>query len=130
VGEVDLQGVRALLVEALRLVAATPDEQIAALPTWVAVADEIALVYEDHYLMVPALIEGGLITAGQEEPLKALDALFDQMTDAADREAVWKVEAIYDDERWEKARELARAALQRLGEHPAPPEIDGYVQLS
>ena len=110
------------LVDALRLAALPADEHVAALPDFVHVADEIALLYEDAFLNIR---EAGVLTEDQVESLRALDQLFAEMTHASDRETIWTLAAMKGDERWARTRTLALAALAAIGAPPGRPHLDG-----
>jgi hypothetical protein len=120
---------REVIVNALRLTALPAEKQVVALPDFVHVPDEVALVYGDAFLFVPRLREGDLITQTQADALYELDRHFADMTTAPDREAVWTVSAMQTDERWAEARRLAADALNLLGASLGPPDIDGTTWI-
>ena len=112
------------LVNALRLAALPAQEQVAALPDFVQVADEIALEYDQAFQRVPQLVEAGVLTAEQAEPLATLDQLFAAMTDATDKDTVWTLPAMEGDERWAQTRTIALAALAAVGASLGHPDFD------
>jgi hypothetical protein len=95
------------------------------LPEFVHAPDEIALTYHDAWLLVPELREAGLVAGIELEVFAELDRLFDEMTEADDRDTLWTIQAMYADDRWASARELALTALEHLGFAPAPATVRG-----
>lgn len=63
------------LRETLKLLALPAGEQVAALPPYVVVPDELAFTFDDAYLHVPLLHERGDLSATTKESLDAIDAL-------------------------------------------------------
>jgi hypothetical protein len=117
------------VVDALRLVAIPPAEQIAALPDFVHVPDEIVLLYDDAFKLVPQIREAGLIDEDQVEVLAELDRLFNDMSVAADKDHLWTVEAMSADERWETSRQIAANALAALCRSVSPPRFEGITWI-
>lgn len=60
--EPDPQWFLEMLVDSLRLAALPADQQVAALPDFVHVPDEVALLYDDAWRLVPQIREAGLLT--------------------------------------------------------------------
>lgn len=110
------------LIETLRLLGLSADEQISALPDYVHVPDELALTFDDAHQMVAVLDESRCLSVGARPVLEELQRRFTEMTAAADD--VWSEEALRGDARWETVRRLALEALDRLGEDPGPPTLD------
>lgn len=110
------------LRETLRLLALTAGEQVAALPPYVHVPDELALTFNDAYLHVPLLHERGLVTGGTRDALDAIHRLMTLMTEAG--EALYNVHALAHDERWSQLRDLATGALQSQGWPQQWPVLD------
>jgi hypothetical protein len=125
--ESDLQWALHQLANALRLAALPAHEQVVCLPDFVHVADEVALEYEQAFRKVPQLVEADVVTAEQVEPLRALDQLFAEMTDAPDKESLWTLSAMEADERWARSRTLALKALTAIGASPGQPRWDGMT---
>jgi hypothetical protein len=113
-----------LLVEALRLMAASPEEQVSSLPDFVCVADEVATTFGDAYLLMPQLERAGLVSQDAALATRRLDDLF---------EAIPKDGSLADQESftthpfWSQARSLAAEALQRLGEETRPPDLSAIT---
>lgn len=114
-----------VVVDALRLAALPAEQQIAFLPDFVHVPDEVALLYDDAWVRVPWVRDAGLLTDDQYEALARLDRHYEQMTNAAEKDWLWTVEAMQGDDRWTTSRQLATDALAALGRQPAPPQFPG-----
>ena len=115
------------LVDALRLAAVPSEKQLEALPDFVHVSDEIALLYDDAFRLAAQIQEAGLIDADQVEALAELDRCFEEMLGAVDKDRLWTVEAMGVDERWERSREIAANALAALGRSVSPPRLEGIT---
>ena len=115
------------LVDSLRLAALPADRQIEALPDFVHVPDEVALVFDDAWALMPQLEEAGLVSPEQRRAIEPLSDLYDEMSIAGDRESLWTIEAMRSDARWDRSRERAREALDRLGESQGQPTFEGVV---
>jgi hypothetical protein len=100
------------------------------LPDFVHVPDEVTLLYDDAFRLVPQIREAGLLTDEQYETLARLDRHHEEMSNAADKESLWTVEAMRSDERWEKSRRLAAEALAALGRESGTPRFDGTTWFS
>jgi hypothetical protein len=111
------------VVDALRLAALSADDQVAALPDFVHVPDEVALLYEDAWVLVPQIREAGLLTDDEYGALERLDRHYDDMSSAPDKDWLWTLEAMKRDDRWTKSRQLAVDALATLGRRPGRPEF-------
>jgi hypothetical protein len=116
-----------MVVEALRLSALPSHQQAAVLPDFVHVPDEVALLYEDAWLRVPVLREANLLDDAQYESLARLDQQYEEMSDAADKDWVWTVDAMERDERWARSRQLAKEALAALGHAEGLPQFPGVT---
>jgi hypothetical protein len=115
------------LVDALRLAAIPAAEQVKTLPDFVHVPDEVALLYDDAFRLVPQIREAELIEDDQVEVLAELDQLFEEMFAAADQDQLWTVEAMSVDERWKRSRQIATNALAALGRSVGPPRLEGIT---
>lgn len=111
------------LIQVLRLIASTSDIQIASFPQFVNVADEIALSYNDIYLLVPLLKKEGLISPVACNILMQIDELFDTMSQ---NKSIWNVDALENDKYWQKSRYLALSILKELKESYDKPNL-GFI---
>lgn len=117
------------VVDALRLAALPADQQAAALPDFVFVPDEVVLLYEDAWLLVPLIRNAGLISDEQFDSLSRLDQHFEEMSNARDKDSLLTVEAMIHDDRWKASRRLAEEALRALGATPGSPRFDGVTWI-
>jgi hypothetical protein len=114
----------ALLVDALRLVAASPEQQVSSLPDFVCVTDEVSSMYLDAHLLVPQLEGAALVPAQAVAAINLLAAHFEAMPDEV---------PLVDAERagshpfWADARALATESLRLLGEERRPPTFAGVT---
>ncbi|MDD6209893.1 MAG: hypothetical protein PUB21_04725 [Bacteroidales bacterium] len=112
------------LVQSLRLVASPADIQIKSLPDFVCIADEIALTYDETYVLLPQIAEEDKrFTPQVMETLKELDRLFGEMSED---KTLWDIDQLKENLKWEKSRLLAYEALQLLGEPYEFPDL-GYI---
>ena len=109
-----------LLVDALRLIAASPEEQVSALPDFVSVTDEVATTFGDAYLLVSQLERAGLVSSDAALALRRLDDLFEAMPED---DSLGAPESLSTHSFWSQARSLARKALKRLEEEKRPPDL-------
>jgi len=108
------------LIESLRLVAASPEEQVNALPDFVCVADEIATTFGDAFLLVPQLEQADLVSKAAVEVLRRLDSLFESGEGV---EELAEPEMLRTHESWAEARRLAGEALDALEEERRLPVL-------
>lgn len=121
--EMQVASLVAFLRSVAMLAMAAP-EQVAwlntlGLPGEAAIADELALEFNDGYLLIDTFISRGWLTANAKALFEPIDAALAAMSDP-DKEAtaegdVWVVGALGEDPRWEEVRLLARRALVLLG---------------
>ncbi|MFG3123461.1 hypothetical protein ACGFYO_15805 [Streptomyces sp. NPDC048201] len=98
---------RPALVEALVLVASSPEEQVEWARRCRVGPDEIALMFDDAW-RAPL----GELTGKDLAGLRAIDAVLDEMS--ADRTVDhWSEAALAEDAGWERVRVLAREILGR-----------------
>jgi len=112
-----------MVVDALRLVSLPADEQVAVLTDFVHVPDEVALLYDDAWRLVPQIREAGLITDEQYEVLARLDRHHEEMSKAPKEDSLWTIQAMREDKRWEEGRRLAVEALATLGRELGRPSF-------
>jgi hypothetical protein len=129
---------RAELIDALRLMALPADDQIAALPSFVVTADEIALTFADVFCALGTPQAAGVFTDGQLATLEDINQTFDAMSQrpsdpgASVQETwtrwTWSHEALRKDPRWSGLRDRAQSLLTMLDAIPGQPRISGvYV---
>lgn len=108
------------LAEALRLLAASAEDQRRALPAWVAMPDEVALVFQDA---VAVLDPRGFST----EEWHAVQEVLVKVNDLWDRDDPhdWSDTALEESESWARLRRAARDAMSKLGLSPGQPTLHG-----
>ncbi|MGX8903735.1 hypothetical protein ACR820_00355 [Streptomyces netropsis] len=115
---------RRLLIESLTVVAAEASVQVAWLDRHGVLADEIALDFHDAFRLAGLLTEEGLLGREALPDLRAIGAIFHEMSGQEDV-GRWTENALFTDGGWQQARRLARKVLvAELGEWSLPmPEI-------
>lgn len=112
------------LIEALRLLACSPDEQQAAFPAFVVVPDEIALVFGDELRNAEAEL------AAQPPAIRdALTALEDGLDRLGDDPSRWTLAALRSDAGWQQLRVQAAAVLSQLGVPLQPPALSWLTHV-
>jgi hypothetical protein len=114
------------LVAGLRLAAASSSQQLAALPEYVCVTDEVASTFGDAFMLVPQLVRAGLVCEDAARALETLDRFFEN---APDDSNVVPSDILKHDPFWAEARRLAAVALDALGEPPQPLELCGIAWI-
>ncbi|MFI1767777.1 hypothetical protein ACH41H_37825 [Streptomyces sp. NPDC020800] len=111
-----------LLAEALTVLAADAQTQVAWLVKHRLGADEIALDFEHALRVAEGLAEESLLDRAVLLHLREIDAVFNGMSGAESTDR-WTLDALSADEGWARTRELARLVLAaHLGgwEKPLP----------
>lgn len=80
------------------------------LPGRAALADELALEFDDGYMLLPVFLDKGWLKDHSADVLGDIARALTAMS-GRENEAVWAVEALASDPRWEEVRGLARKAL-------------------
>jgi hypothetical protein len=106
------------LIEALRLLACSADEQQAAFPEFVVVPDEIALVFDDEYRNAEADIAGQPLAT--RTALAAIKQRLEQLSDDRSR---WTLDALRTGAEWRQLRGQAAGVLSQLGAPLQPPAL-------
>lgn len=106
-----------MLVDGLRLLAASAAEQVEALPRYVCVTDELILTFSDAYLLVPQLVRAGVVSRDAAAALKKLDDHLEAMP--AD-ERLSEASSLEFHEYWAQARALAATALHCMNQAVGP----------
>ncbi len=117
----DIRNLYNTLVQSLRLVAAPFEIQTTSLPEFVNVPDEIALIYNESYLIAPQLKDKNLISAKILGMLERLDQIFEEMSEV---KPIWTLERLRNDSSWERLRILALDILRELNEPDGRPNLD------
>jgi hypothetical protein len=109
-----------MLVQSLQLLAADYEEQVKALPEFVDVPDEIALTFNEAYLLIENFDKEGLMTTSQKMDLRQIDSALEQMSKGED---VWTLNALKTSSQWEDVRLLASNALKAFNIPKQAPDL-------
>ncbi len=108
------------VIESLRLVAAPAPVQLAVLPDYVSPTDEVATTFGDAYLLVPQLLRAQAIPPEAAKRMAELDAWFANMPKDG---SIADPKTLETHSFWNTARQLAKAALDELGEDACSPDL-------
>jgi hypothetical protein len=109
-----------MLVDSLQLVAASSEQQTAALPAFVCATDEISTTFGDAFLLVPQLHQAGLVPDDGVSALRQLDTFLASCPNVGD---IVERQSLKTHPYWEEARKLATRALEALGEAKKMPRV-------
>jgi hypothetical protein len=98
----------------VRIAALPADQQIAALPRGVVVADEIALDFDNYCQWALKGCDAPELTDEQRTRLISLDGLFDDMTRRR-KAKLWTEDAMRTRPEWAAVREEATKILEAFG---------------
>jgi len=113
-GGVDCAALTALLVDALKMLAAPASAQIEYLIEHRVDEDELALQLDD---VLPAVVSNFDVPDDAHATLSALDAKLDSMS-GQHNARLWTDEALHHADEWSTVRHLAAEALAKLGGSP------------
>jgi hypothetical protein len=114
-----------MMIQSLKLVALDAEMQIQLLPQWVHIPDEIALTFDDSYILFDQVIWAGLVNSEQIEAVRTLNRILDEMSDSDDKD-LWTLQAIRTSPKWAETRGLAKDALRKLGYEIDRPDL-GWI---
>lgn len=110
------------LVESLRLLSSFYEDQKSCLPDFVNPKDEVAAAFGDAFLLLPQLIEEGLLS---QNAIASIIRCFNWMELANRNEDIADLESFKNHESWQKVRELAAKALDAMNEDKGKPDLSG-----
>lgn len=111
------------LIQSIQLLAADYKTQISSLPKFVHVPDELALLYNDYFLLSNQFLNERLITKQQLKNLKELDKTLDKMSGKKNAK-LWTLEALKESQEWKNIRNLASKLLKDFGKRKEKPKIN------
>jgi hypothetical protein len=117
----DTDDLKRMLVSGLQLLAADFDEQQRQLPD-ADVPDELSLMFDDGYVLVPQLVQRGALTDEAVTIIEQLHSLLTARAEEADP-SFWSEEAVRTDPRWAELRALATQALTLMQEPLGPVQL-------
>ena len=109
------------LVESLQLLSADYSTQVDAIPKFVVIPDEIALIYHECVLLLDQISEAGFLKEEDVRQLVEIDDKFNEMNTEAD---FWSLESLQHHPEWNKIRMVAKKILRSLGVPKAKPDLD------
>ena len=108
------------LVESLKLIAISYDEQIEVLPDFVEIVDEIISTFCDSFLQMPQIIENDLLS---KKAIAEIIRCFNWIDLLSRQEQMLNKEALKSADSWEKARHFAKKALEEMKEKIVKPDL-------
>ena len=116
-----------MLVRGLQLLALPAEEQIRVLPDFVDVPFECIDDFENGYLLVPQIVEAGLLS---EAALAAVNVCHQHLEVHIFNDPNYdEPSAFSSGEAWQTARRLADAALAAMGEAMEEPDMRGVTYV-
>jgi len=109
-----------MLIESLNLLAGDYETQINALPDFVHVPDELALIFSDCCLFTEELYSSGMLSELQRDKLLEIDNLLDHMSNVKN---LWNFDSLKQSSNWDKVRNLAHDMLKLLDKEKKRPDL-------
>lgn len=101
-----------MCLETLRLIAAEAGQQKDRLPDYVSIPDDIATTFGDMLAIYPKPALERRVSAEFSKKIDELSDAFDAIQ--AEGEEIWTDQALMSHPKWQRTREIARAALSDL----------------
>lgn len=108
------------LVQSLQLLSADFSVQIDALPPFVEVADEIALIYHECVLLSDQMLDAGLISKDQLDRVVNID---ERLAEMSNEESYWTLEALQHNPEWDTIRTQAKKILVSMEVPQSEPDL-------
>ena len=100
------------LLELLKVLASSAQVQLSYLDSLGSPSvDELALEFEDLFLIASSKLEAGELTSLQFENLEVLDSMFDKIS-GVDKH--WTTSSLCESAEWEEIRKLANLCLKQF----------------
>lgn len=116
------------LVQALKLLAARPEQLRQLFPDFVDVPDELALEL-DHWLVFGVdFVSQGLVSEEQLHDVQSIDDVFEAFSGRQDSQ-FWTMEAVASSEVWEQLRQKAKSILASMGIPTHIDHIEGIIYV-
>ena len=116
------------LVQSVRLLAADYETQLRSFPSFVHIPDELALTYNDCFLLVDQIAKAGLLNEHQLARLKELDGALERMSEK-ESEELWTLDALRKHPEWQDIRFMASELLVLLGWKKQRPNLSWITYL-
>jgi len=108
------------LVESLRLLASSYEQQQSYLPDFVIVQDEVVAMFCDAFLLLPEIIEAGFL---EKSSIASIIRCFNWMDLAIRNKEISDLESFKSHDIWQKVRYLADQALTEMKEFKEEPDL-------
>ena len=108
------------LVESLRLLASSYENQLSYLPDFVDIQDEVVTTFGDTFLLLPQLIESDFLSM---KAIASIVRCFNWMDMTVRNESISDLESFKNHESWQKVRLFADKALEDMGEEKKKPDL-------
>ncbi|HUM66542.1 MAG TPA: hypothetical protein PLV32_11875 [Chitinophagaceae bacterium] len=108
------------LVEGLKLLASSYEDQKSYLPDFVNLKDEVIAIFGDAFLLMPQLIEQDFLS---KNAIASILRCFNWMELTTRNEDISDLESFKNHESWQKVRELAMEALEDMNEEKGKPDL-------
>lgn len=108
------------LVESLRLLASSYENQLDYLPDFVNIQDEVVATFGDAFLLLPQLIEGNFLSM---KAIASIVRCFNWMDMTVRNDSVSDLESFKSHETWQKVRSFADMALEDMEEEKKRPDL-------
>ncbi len=100
------------LMQILKVLSAPAKEQVKYLQLiGGASVDELALEFEEVWLLAPSILESKEITECQYDALKKLNGKLDQLSEVGN-DKTWTESALFKNGEWEEVRSLAKKCIE------------------
>ena len=110
----------------VRALAQPSDVQRSLFPSFVEVADELALDFDEHYRDLPSFLS--IFTREQAQRIEELNAALDAASGPEHGE-LWTMEALDHSSEWQCCRELARRVIEAMGWSSAAPPANRAIYV-
>ena len=109
-----------MLVSSLQLLSLQSDQQQASLAGFVDVPDELALTFDETFVLKDRMRSAGVIDG---PVVVVLEELARQLATMSGVKAMWTIEALQSAPEWKTVRIKAREVLKLLGERVKQPDL-------
>jgi hypothetical protein len=114
------------LIESLQTLAAEYNTQKNSFPSFVCLADELALTFDDRFYSVDEYVKYSFIDSEQMAKLQIINSELERMTR---EKTLWANEALRKNEDWKNIRILAKQALNALNVEQRPPDLSWITYI-
>jgi hypothetical protein len=105
-----------MMLNILKLLSLSYEQQKDALPDYVYLPDELVLSFDEVYILFDQVIDANLVNEQQIEKIAEINKAFEFMEEHKQTENPWTYEAVESGENWKNIRKLSREALALFSE--------------